>query len=147
MKPLLLGMNNPLSDEPEFDLFPYPQGSAGWRLWKMLPEGTTRRDYLDAFDRLNLLRAREWNMAAARTAAGLLGPALAGRRVVLLGTQVRAALGFAATEPFVWHKCVIPPFKWAAMPHPSGRNLWYNQPTNKAAAAAFLLELFKGGPP
>jgi len=139
MRPLLLGMNNSLSDDPEFDLFPYPEGSAGWRLWKLLPEGTPRRAYLESFERLNLLRAREWDMRAARAAASTVRPMLAGRRVVLLGTEVRAALGFPITPPMIWHNC--DDFDWAALPHPSGRNLWYNSSANRAAASAFLRDL------
>ena len=148
MKPLLLGMNNPLSDDPEFDLYPYPEGSAGWRLWKMLPEGTTRRQYLDMFDRRNLLRAREWDQRAARAAAQELLPELGGRAVIVLGTQVRAALGLPKAEPLAWRMVSGPPvdgrvsflFSYAALPHPSGRNMWYNAPTNREAVGKFLVE-------
>ena len=146
-KSLLLGMNNPLSDDPEFDLYPYPEGSAGWCLWKMLPEGTTRRQYLDMFDRRNLLRAREWDQRAARAAAQELLPELGGRRVVVLGSQVRAALGLPKAEPLVWYKMLTPrvgqkaaAFSYAALPHPSGRNMWYNAPTNREAVGKFLVE-------
>ena len=147
MKPLLLGMNNPLSDDPEYDIYPYPEGSAGWRLWKMLPEGTTRAQYLDMFDRRNLLRAREWAVPAARTAAAFLLPELAGRTVVVLGAQVRAALGLPRTEPLVWRRSGPFKFDWIAVPHPSGRNLWYNEPGRRDEVGAMLWALAAVGAP
>ena len=146
MKPLLLGMNNPLSDEPEYDLYPYPPGCAGWRLWRMLPDGTTRQQYLDAFDRRNLLRAREWDQRAAREAADELFPKLSGRLVVVLGTQVRAALMLPPSEPLGRHSIVHErgQFEWIAFPHPSGRNHWFNDPANRAMASKVLLDLMRG---
>jgi hypothetical protein len=155
MKPLLLGMNNPLSDDPEYDLYPYPEGSTGWRLWKMLPEGTTRRQYLDAFDRANLLHARGWDARAARAAARLLMPSLAGRFVVVLGTEVRAALGLPLAEPLSICRTVGMgimgaieyDLEWLAFPHPSGRNRWFNQAENRAAAVRVLTDLALGGAP
>ena len=144
-KPLLLGMNNPLSDDPEFDLYPYPEGSAGWRLWKMLPEGTTRRQYFDAFDRRNLLRARAWDVRAAREAAQALLPELDGRLVVVLGSDVRAALSLPRAEPLSWNETAVSAgvLRWVAFPHPSGRNHWFNQLKNMRAATRLLAELMK----
>lgn len=144
MKPILLGMNNPLSDDPDYDLYPYPEGCAGWRLWQMLPAGTTHRQYLDAFERRNLLRARAWNARAAREAARELAPVLDGRLVVLLGTEVRAALGLPRVEPLSRGACELEDahFEYIAMPHPSGRNLWFNTQANLEAARAMLLELY-----
>lgn len=153
MKPLLLGMNNPLSDDPEFDLYPYPEGCSGWRLWKMLPEGTSRHEYLQAFDRRNLLRAREWDLAEARTSAGALLPDLAGRLVVVLGTQVRAALRLPKAEPLSINETQVfvggldHALVWLAFPHPSGRNLWFNCSNNYARACATLARLMRGEVP
>jgi hypothetical protein len=36
------------------------------------------------------------------------------------------------------------PFHWAVLPHPSGRNRWYNDPANREAARAFMTELAEG---
>lgn len=144
MKPLLLGMNNPLSDDPEFDLYPYPEKSTGWRLWKMLPEGTTRAHYLGGFERRDLLRARVWDKAAALEAAHELLPTLAGRRVVVLGTEVRAALGLPAVEPLTFSTSADDAFSWLAFPHPSGRNRWYSDDDNYDRACAVLTAVWYG---
>jgi hypothetical protein len=142
MKPLLLGMNNPISDDPEYDLYPYPERSAGWRLWKMLPGEISRRQYLEMFDRRNLLRSRSWSQPAAREAAKVLLPELKGRLVVVLGSEVRAALGLPLSEPLVFRRTTSPvQYDWVPVPHPSGRNLWYNQPGNREQVGAMLLEL------
>lgn len=153
-KPLLLGMNNPLSDDPHYDLYPYPDGSAGHRLWQLMPEGMTRGEYLRAFDRRNLLRAREWSAPAARRAAAALLPELHGRVVVVLGTEVRAALGLPKVLPLTRQEARLPlgaagdrvvRFEWVALPHPSGRNYWYNDDANREAARALLSELVAHG--
>lgn len=153
MKPLILGMNNPLSDDPEFDLYPYPEGSAGHRLWKLLPEGTTRNQYMAAFDRRNLLHARKWDAREARHAAQDLLPELVGRLVVLLGTEVRSALGLPAVVPLSMHESLLRPdaspgtqimLRWVALPHPSGRNLWYNNEDNRLRAGDLLDRIMRG---
>lgn len=149
MKILLLGMNNPLSDAPEYDLYPYPDGCTGWRLWQMLPDGTSRQQYLDAFDRRNLLRAREWNAAQARRVAQELLPDLMGRVVVVLGSEVRAALGLPPAEPLRMSKFPIQAggieddMRWIAFPHPSGRNRWFNDPGNQFQARQLLQALWR----
>lgn len=149
MKVLLLGMNNPISDDPECDLYPYPEGCSGWRLWKMLSDGTTRRQYLDAFDRLNLLRARQWSPIEARRAACALRPSLSGRVVVVLGTEVRAALGLPKVPPLSAHREPIQvggieyDMRWIAFPHPSGRNRWLNDPDNLFQARQLFQTIYR----
>lgn len=150
-RPLIVGMNNPLSVDPMFDLYPYPEGSTGWRLWKMMPRGTTRSAYLGAFDRRNLLRSREWSPVDARAEAVRLLPKLDKRVVVVLGTEVRAALGLPKVEPLtVTRTCVElsrrkqVSFTWLALPHPSGRNHWYNDPANLRRTKRVLAGLMRG---
>lgn len=147
VKPLLLGMNNPLSDSPEYDLYPYPEGSTGYRIWKMLPEGTTRSQYLEAFDRRNLLRSRRWDLRAARAAVLEVAPHLDGRVVVVLGTQVRAALGLEPVEPLTVMGATLSTghsMTCVAVPHPSGRNYWYNTPGNRDRVCELLAGLMDG---
>lgn len=150
MKPLLLGMNNPYSDDPKYDLFPYPENSAGYRLYALLGDDVRRGEYLAAFDRLNLLHAREWSAKAARKAAAQLLPSLNGRFVVVLGREVRCALGLDPAEPLALRRyCPAsgPVFSWLAFPHPSGRNRWWNEPGNRDRAAAVLRTVFDGDLP
>jgi hypothetical protein len=57
VKPILIGMNNPLSMDSKYALYPLPKGSAGGHLWQMLWEEArvTPRQYINAFERMNLL--------------------------------------------------------------------------------------------
>lgn len=140
-KVLLLGMNNPISDDPKFDLFPYPEDSTGYLLWKMMPDGTSRSEYVRAFERRNLLRARQWDALAAQDAARAVRPTLDGRVVVVLGTEVRKALGLAPAEPLSCNDAGG--FRWVAVPHPSGRNRWFNEPANFELSRRVLAALFR----
>jgi len=149
MKPLLLGMNNPLSDDPRYDLFPYPPGCTGHRLLQLLSAGTTRGEYMQGFERRNLLHQREWDPHEALRAAERLLPDLDGRFVVVLGSAVRAALGLSRVQALTVSGCVRDgiAFSWLAFPHPSGRNLWYNDPGNREAAGRALYAVMRGEVP
>ena len=143
MKPVIIGMNNPYGADPRFALYPLPVGSAGGRLYGMLQEATGigRQAYLETFERVNLVDG-PWKAAAARERAAQLRPWLIGRHVILLGRAVQAAFGIDA-DPLaevVRTISVIPRFEtvYHAVPHPSGRNLWYNNPANREAAKALL---------
>jgi len=143
-RPILLGMNNPLSPHPRHALFPHPDGCTGHRIWMMLAErtGATRAQYLAAFDRRNLLSTREWSQSDAQAAAHeflLQTSLMTGRTVVLLGDAPRRAFGM--------RKLLIEPQKmdgvtWRQIPHPSGRNLFYNDMTCRALIAMLLEELY-----
>lgn len=143
-RPLLIGMNNPLSRDPEHA----PEGCTGHRLWTMLHEacGASRAEYLRAFERRNVLSGRDWSLSAARAEAETLRPLLAGRTVLLLGRGVPAALRYPETEPLVWQTqggllYADDPARWCYVPHPSGLNRWYNEPSNRAALGRLLAEL------
>jgi hypothetical protein len=133
-RPVLLAMNNPIAGDPRYALYPHPRGCAGERLFRMLAaeayaaaELVTPRQYVRAFDRRNVL------------------PGLAGRRVVVLGVQTLAALGWARGEWGVWlwsspgllddHLGT----DYCCLPHPSGRCREYNDPTMVALAGRILL--------
>lgn len=145
MRVIILGMNNPLSEDPRHALAPYPAGSAGHRLWRLLADrrpGLLRMDYMARFDRRNLVPGKKW---IARGAA-LLGAALAreladkGRVVLVLGEEPRVALGLEKQliHPFVGLGGTV----WRQLPHPSGRCLWYNDPANRLLAGMLLEELY-----
>lgn len=147
MRPVLVGMNNPVSSAPEHALFPYPQGCTGWRAWQLLRAAAgevTRRQYLDAFERVNVLPGRQWDRHAAR----LAGPPIRDRLVldrrafVALGAATREALNTPLTEPGEWRD-YLTGARCTWLPHPSGRNRWYNDPWNAGAAARVLAELYR----
>lgn len=143
VRPVLLGMNNPLHADPKYALFPHPPGCTGWRIWQMLrsrvPE-CTRGDYLETFDRRNLVNSVHWSAEQAREAAGQLKTALRGRVVVVLGTTVRIALGLPQV---LIHPQEIEGVTWRQIPHPSGRNLFYNDEVNRSLVAMLLESLYR----
>lgn len=144
MRPVLIGMNNPVSQAPGHELYPHPDGCTGHRLWSMLRERlphVSRRDYLDSFDRRNLVTGAvfyraEARAAAERTYAELWG---SGRTVVLLGEQVRRAFGHPR---LLLHPQENGGCTWRQLPHPSGRNLWYNDPQHRKLAGVLMEELY-----
>jgi hypothetical protein len=143
-RPLIVGMNNPLSLDPWYALYPLPEGCAGHRLYSMLAEvlpTVTMRDYVRRFERVNLVSG-PWDATAARSRAEELRPSLAGRHVILLGQEVAKAFG------------IDPHYSWVCdeeddatfylLPHPSGRNLLYNDPGRRAHAGKILANLYEG---
>lgn len=144
-RPVLLGMNNPISAEPRFALYPYPPGCTGYRLLRMLqtrrPE-VGRREYLAAFDRRNLLSSLSWDSVDAARAAVDLRGALTGRHVLLLGAGPRRALG---VPELLVHPQEIDGITWRQLPHPSGRCRWYNDEDCRALAATLLEDLYVVG--
>lgn len=117
---------------------------------------------MQAFDRINVcpfaregaINPKEW-IAAAENLAGSI---LRGRRVILLGQNVAECFGLPrqSYEYCVWKECTSKyrgiagfsvgqalPFDWGVIPHPSGRNFWYNDHNNKAKISDFLREEFE----
>lgn len=113
--------------------------------------------YMRVFDRINIcpfshpgtINPKEWTSSAEN----LAGSILQGRRVIMLGPNVAESFGLrrADYEFCVWNEAQDPgfpgyrvglplPFHWAVIPHPSGRNFWYNDPGNKAMVEKFLKE-------
>jgi hypothetical protein len=100
----------------------------------------------DAFRRrfrcLNLLQAfpgkagkgDAFPIAPARSAAAQVR----GRRLLLLGRNVARAFGHADAPLLRWERRggrLV-----AVLPHPSGINVWWNEPRNRRAARRFLRE-------
>lgn len=143
-KPILVGMNNPQGNIP---FFPHPPGCSGHRLWQMLSSktGCFRQEYLDTFDRINMIPDKVWSAGAALAAQEPTWRLLEGRTVVLCGRAVPVALGYSRT-PWsglaglyeVKYRCTL-----YFIPHPSGMNRWYNDPANRDAVASLLSELYK----
>lgn len=158
-KVMLIGMNNPLSMDPRHALYPHPPGCAGWNLHRkmdqaMEPEGGfPRHEYVDIFDRVNLVRG-DWNDGkAVSKAAQLIKDAMKedgiGRRnVVLLGSKVLRSFRVAGVDledkpQFVWTDPKIPKARnlWAHIPHPSGRSRAWNDPAVRDSAMSFFKHL------
>jgi hypothetical protein len=142
VRPILLGMNNPHSTRLELALAPFPEGCSGYRLWKVLYDyyGVLKKDYLTKFDRRNLVNEKQWSMEKAKKAASLFLEHAAGRTIVLLGDDVRRALGVEKLEPGVRLWCGGTSFY--QLPHPSGRCHWYNDESNRRLAADLLKDLY-----
>lgn len=144
MRPVILGMNNPRSDDPDHALWPHPNGCTGYRLWQMLNQAdpsVTKERYLLAFDRRNLLGTRKWDAAKARMEAGrlLMGVDFMAREVLVLGDEVRRAFELPK-KPL---GCVdMYNATWWQIPHPSGLNRFYNSESNRAAVATVLKGLY-----
>ena len=88
---------------------------------------------------------REWDDVAARAEWRRIRGEIAGKRVtvILLGRRVSRAAGLARMDLLTWGNM------WAdesdqygvrvgLLPHPSGRNRWWNDPDNQEAARRFL---------
>jgi hypothetical protein len=131
---IILGLQNPYDGEA---LAPEPINSAGWRLWRMT--GLTREEYL-RIDRRNLLSDDvPWDDEPGAFFARSLQP---GDIVVALGDEVRRALGLRK-------QLIVPVARdgvtYRQIPHPSGRNLFYNDPVNTKLVERMLRCLTSNG--
>ncbi len=118
-KVLIVGESNPFGGGDEFALYPAPDGCSGHRLCCLIL-GMRQDDYLEAFDRCNLVQGK-WSIVAARKKA----ESLRNRRVILCGSRVCAAFGvpFQPLLPLMAAEYL----DTLILPHPSGRNLIWNQ--------------------
>lgn len=155
MRPILMGMNHPTSTKPGHELYPLPSGCTGNRLWQMLTERTqaSMRQYCDTFERRNLVRAHTFDkfVARARAFETIVELRNTGRTVVLLGNSVREAFDWAfrnhermhpGIPPLLVHPQEAGGCTWRQVPHPSGRNLFYNEEQNRKVVALLLEELY-----
>ena len=143
-RPLLIGMNNPISQADGFQLYPYPEGCTGHRLWSMLRERlphVSRRSYLDTFERRNLVTGRQWSKEQGRASAERIFAEMwgSGRVIVLLGEDVRRAFGHPR---LLLRPQEIGGATWRQIPHPSGRNLWYNSSNHRKLVGLLMEELY-----
>lgn len=102
-----------------------------------------RQNYLDGFDRRNLVPATKWSRRTARWLAQEFLPPC-GSTVVVLGEEVREALGLSKR---LIHPHLDPELHvtYRQLPHPSGRCLWYNEPAHRLLAGLLLSELYDAG--
>lgn len=163
-RPVLVGMNNPLSADPEYALAPFPTNCTGWRLWKMMSDAAEadglpavrRQQYMDDFRRVNVLNGRAWNAAEARVGAAALAPSLADRIVIVVGVATLKALRLPRpTEWCQWIESspqdrggllfgggdVDPTFRYTLIPHASGLCHEYNDPAMRLRVGRLLLDV------
>ena len=123
--------------------------------------GLTRYEYLERFDRMNLLfhfpgkrqSGDKFSIRDAKLAANAIRPLLVDRRVVLVGRNVANAFGLQEEEFHEWTTLQVRRYcpiqkcrglaRIACVPHPSGRNHWYNDAENLEAARRFWEELLQ----
>jgi len=122
VKPLLVGEANPYSEDPADALLPYPDGSAGWRLARML--GWGRAQYLRSFDRTNIFAGPRdrWSLPEARGRAQAILEGRSDGDIILLGRRVCDA--FERSEHEFWMRIG----RFVTLPHPSGRSRTWNDP-------------------
>lgn len=122
---LLLGENNPYGSDPQFALYCYPPGCAGYRLRRIF--GLPQYQYL-GLHRANLCEG-DWTMGEARRRAKIYtaDPSAPWRVIVMLGRKVADAFDY--DRPFFTHD-VMPmtggEMTLVSLPHPSGRNTVWN---------------------
>lgn len=152
MKTVLIGQAPSRTSDPRRPLSGDPLASKLAALC-----GLTKAEYLRAFERRNLLdrwpgkatKGDAWPAKEALSAAWNLGPRLRGRRAIFLGRRVAEAFGMPKRAPFLdWVAFRVRPRpgnraghsvgEAAIFPHPSGVNLWWNDPRNVRRAARFL---------
>jgi len=133
MKTLLVGLDNPRSDDPAYALSPYPEHRTGGRVVRMIGtvvEGYTATDYLRDFHRTNLYpigaappkgkgTTRRDRERAAETYA--IARQHGYRNIVALGQRVSDAMATASDRDD------DPPLL-IDVPHPSARNRAWNEP-------------------
>ena len=156
MKTILVGIAPARKGEEGQPLSALASQSTGRKIADLL--GIAPVEYMKSFDRVNVcpfprpstIKPTEWTAAAENLAGSLLR----GRRVILLGPNVAACFGITRlnfdflswreAQPSRVTNCLgyvagrSAPFSWAVLPHPSGRNRWYNDEKNRRAAREFL---------
>lgn len=109
-----------------------------------------RRQYMEGYERHNVLYGKVWNTALAKQGAALLAPRLADRIVVICGVQTLGALQLPRPSDWcTWvesepHATLFTAddlsFRYALIPHPSGRCREYNDPNLKMKTGRMLLD-------
>lgn len=144
-KPVLVGEANPYGADPQYTLYPAPEGSAGERLCCMIL-GMYRKDYLREFDRVNLCPEKWFIKEAKREALRRVWEADGGQ-YVLLGSKVCSAFG-VDYAPYTSWGFLLPKrdasgemveCRGIVLPHPSGLCRLWNEPGAIERARAAVL--------
>jgi uracil-DNA glycosylase len=135
---LLIGEQPSAGGDPAAPL----EGAIGKRLAEYA--GLTLDEYLTRTERRNLIEytSATWPTSQASLNAGMLWSSLIGRRTIMLGQRVAKSFGIQ-WQPLRWVTVDDRGTQVAILPHPSGKNLWWNEAENRAAARRFLTETFR----
>lgn len=148
---LFIGMNNPLSTNHEYALYPAPERCTGWRVWRMLTEHAEahgfdpiwKAEYVRNIERTNLVIG-DWSVRAARegwTRLRMERDDLSGYgAVLLLGAEVQRVVLGNTRYPILGQADVR---KFWCIPHPSGLNRMYNDPGVREEAGEILHRLYQ----
>lgn len=132
--------------KPELALFWLPANSTGAKLCDKM--AIPRREYT-RLERHNVLDFYPGAMPGggdhfprgmAKTAAAKLSEQLFGKHVLLVGATTALSFGFGKhREPFIWYasKANVMAF----IPHLSGVNRWWNDPSNAVEGTQWLYEV------
>ena len=112
-RPLLLGLDNPHSKNSRAALLPRPPGSAGHRLFLLSKMGW--KEYCLSFERRNVSNISDDDLEY--------------RTVLVLGKEAWKKLGLPGRDYF--DRMFSLDSVFILVPHPSGRNLWYNSAENR----------------
>jgi len=134
---VVVGIDDPYGKTP---LQPDILNSSGQKLWGMT--GLTMVRYAQLFERYNLFDVDEsHNMKAARFKAMNILVGINTRYVntyvICLGRAVAGAFGLYDATPLQF-KEIKNKVMAAYVPHTSGVNRWYNDPSNVRAATEFM---------
>jgi len=134
---VLIGESNPYGGAPEFALYCYPAGSSGDRLRRIL--GLDPTAYLE-LERVNLCVGAWVTAAAVQKARGIVrGSPGSDRVLVLLGRRVSSAFEQVVGEPLLpFSATSASSVRIVSLPHPSGRNLVWNQAWARVRAQDLL---------
>lgn len=130
MRPLILGMCSPIPG----CLHPRIPGAAGNRLWKMT--GMSLYEYELTFERMNVIKDGEWDTETARVRGRRLRMRLRRRKVVVLGWSAWRALCLPDTTAYFLDH--LTEAEYYFVPHPSGRNRYYNDPRHRRRVGNLL---------
>lgn len=149
MRPILVGLNNPHSDDSDKALGLHPVEGSGSRLWLMIKEVAnaagrdfSEADYVDTFDRVNLVGAKKFSVELARQSKSSTMVSLKGRDAVFCGSRVPRLLGLPYTG-FHLQMMSAPGFVYFVIPHPSGLNREYNDSNMRQRVGKLLFDLHR----
>ena len=135
---LIVGENPGPNTHPDLPLFPWPDTSSAGRLLSM--SRLTPGEYLGGLYRRNVCRSAWSRFEAKATARELVTVLFDMPRdlaVIICGVKAATAFGFEGYD--YWDPIRLESRQTAVIiPHPSGLNRMYNDPTNRELTGAWL---------